>query len=155
MRHFSWKSLLCGLLAAAISVPAAADDLGDLKARLDAIEAENAKLREDLNAVKTSEDVLVGQMSKLSDSVDKKEDAKDPKKEDPLSFSSKWSNGWEASTKDKQFKYHVGGRVQFEPGILDASRIPQTFLPTESVKASMPGRAASPISHGTKMKANI
>ena len=112
MTSFSWKSLICGLLAAALAVPAAADDLDDLKARLEAIEAENSKLREDLDAVKTSEDVLVGQMSELSNTVDKKEDAKDPKKEDPLSFSSKWNNGWEASTKDKQFKYHVGGRVQ-------------------------------------------
>lgn len=121
MRHFSWKSLLCGLLAAAISVPAAADDLGDLKARLDAIEAENAKLREDMNAVKMSEDTLDGQMSELTNSVDKKEDAKDPKIEDPLSFSSKWNNGWEASTKDKQFKYHVGGRVQFDAVFLQDS----------------------------------
>ncbi len=104
MASCSWKSLICGVLAAALAVPATADDLADLKVRLEAIEAENAKLREDLDAVKTSEDVLVGQMSKLSDSVDKKEDAKDPKKEDPLSFSSKWNNGWEASTKDKQFK---------------------------------------------------
>ena len=121
MRHFSWKSLFCGLLAAAIAIPAAADDLDDLKARLDAIEAENAKLRDDLNAVKTSEDALDGQMSELTNSVDKKEDAKDPKIEDPLSFSSKWNNGWEASTKDKQFKYHVGGRVQFDAVFLQDS----------------------------------
>ena len=105
MTSYSWKSLICGLMAAAIAAPAAADDLEDLKVRLEAIEVENAKLREDLDAVKTSEDVLVGQMSELSNTVDRKEDTKAPKQEDPLSFSSKWNHGWEASTKDKQFKY--------------------------------------------------
>ena len=117
----SWKSLICGLMAAAFAVPAAADDLDDLKTRLEAIEAENAKLREDLDAVKTSEDVLVGQMSELSNTLDKKEDVKEPKKDDPLSFSSKWNNGWEASTKDKQFKFHVGGRVQVDAVFLQES----------------------------------
>ncbi len=114
MIRYSWKRVIVGLMAAAFTLPAAADDLDDLKHRLDAIEAENSQLRQDLDAVKTSKDVLVGQMSELSNTVDKKEDAKEQKKEDPLAFSSKWNNGWEASTKDKQFKYHVGGRVQFD-----------------------------------------
>ena len=114
MIRYAWKRVIVGLMAAAFTLPAAADDLDDLKRRLDAIEAENSQLRQDLDAVKTSEDVLVGQMSELAQTVDKKEDAKEQKKEDPLAFSSKWNNGWEASTKDKQFKFHVGGRVQVD-----------------------------------------
>ena len=43
MIRLSWKSLICGLMAAAFAVPAAADDLDDLKTRLEAIEAENRK----------------------------------------------------------------------------------------------------------------
>ena len=110
----SWKRLVCSLLALAIANPVVADELTDLKARLDAIEAENAKLREDLDAVATSEESLVGKMSDLSDAIGKKEDAKDPKKDDPLVMTGKWNNGWETSSKDKRFKYHVGGRVQFD-----------------------------------------
>ena len=119
MIRYAWKRVIVGLMAAAFTLPAAADDLDDLKRRLDAIEAENSQLRQDLDAVKTSEDVLVGQMSELAQTVDKKEDAKEQKKEDPLAFSSKWNNGWEASTKDKQFKFHVGGRVQVDRVAMD------------------------------------
>ena len=97
MIRYAWKRVIVGLMAAAFTLPAAADDLDDLRRRLDAIEAENSQLRQDLDAVKTSEDVLVGQMSELAQTVDKKEDAKEQKKEDPLAFSSKWNNGWEAS----------------------------------------------------------
>ena len=121
MLRFSWKSLFCGLIAASIAAPLLADDLNDLKTRLDAIEAENAALRKDLDAVQSSEESLVGQMSSLTKTVDEKADAKDPKKEDPMAFSTKWNNGWEASTKDKQFKYHVGGRVQFDAVFLQDS----------------------------------
>ena len=119
MIRLAWKSLICGLMAAAVALPAAADDLDELNARLDAIEAENAKLREDLSAMQTSDDALEGQMSALSHTVDKKEDAKGPGNEDPQAFSSKWSNGWEATTQDKQFKYHVGGRVQVDAVFLE------------------------------------
>ncbi|MFO0426969.1 MAG: OprO/OprP family phosphate-selective porin [Planctomyces sp.] len=41
-------------------------------------------------------------------------DSSKEKKEDPLSFSAKWNNGFEATTKNKAFKFHVGGRVQFD-----------------------------------------
>ena len=119
MIRLAWKSLICGLMAAAVALPAAADDLDELNARLDAIEAENAKLREDLSAMQTSDDALEGQMSALSHTVDKKEDAREPRNEDPQAFSSKWSNGWEATTQDKQFKYHVGGRVQVDAVFLE------------------------------------
>ena len=81
MIRYAWKRVIVGLMAAAFTLPAAADDLDDLKRRLDAIEAENSQLRQDLDAVKTSEDVLVGQMSELAQTVDKKEDAKEQKKE--------------------------------------------------------------------------
>ena len=116
-----WKGLVSVIMAVSFAVPVAADDLEDLKARLEAIEAENAKLREDLDNVKTAEDVLVGQMSRLSETVDKKEAAAEPKKEDPRAFKAKWNNGWEASTNDKQFKVHVGGRVQFDTVFLEDS----------------------------------
>ena len=61
-----------------------------------------------------SEQALAERMSNLSDAIDRKEDGKDPKNEEPLVMTSKWNNGWEASSKDKRFKYHVGSRVQFD-----------------------------------------
>ena len=41
-----WRSLICALLPLLIASPVVADELTDLKARLHAIEAENARLRE-------------------------------------------------------------------------------------------------------------
>ena len=53
-------------------------------------------------------------MSEIGSAVDKKEDKKEKAADDPLAFSAKWNNGFEATSKDKRFKYHVGGRVQYD-----------------------------------------
>lgn len=111
MALFNWRIFVTALLSAAVASPAIADDLSDLKARLDAIEQENNQLREDLDAMKKSDEEIVGKMSELGKSVDKKADKKE---DDPLSMSAKWNHGFEAATKDKKFKFHVGGRVQLD-----------------------------------------
>ncbi|HRA87483.1 MAG TPA: porin, partial [Planctomycetaceae bacterium] len=121
MARNSWKIILCSFIAVVVGGHVMADEFMSLKARLDTIEAENAKLREDIDAVRDSEENLIGKMTDLDAAIDKKENAKDPAKEDPLTMTSKWNNGWEASTKDKRFKYHVGGRLQFDTVFLQNS----------------------------------
>ena len=109
MRRFNGSWLMAALLSVLLLDAASADELSDLKQRLDAIESQNATLQQELQELKTSEDLLIGKMSELDTEVDKKADAK---QEDPLSMSAKWNNGFEASSKDKKFKFHVGGRIQ-------------------------------------------
>ncbi len=111
MVRMRWQKIVASLLAVSFSIPAEGDDLADLKNRLDAIERENAQLREDLNTVKQTDAELVGRVSALDQEVDGKADKS---KVDPKSMSSKWNNGWESTSADKNFKYHVGGRVQFD-----------------------------------------
>ncbi|MBL8813103.1 MAG: hypothetical protein JNM43_23245 [Planctomycetaceae bacterium] len=116
----SWKKCVAALFLAALCPAAiASDDLANLKARLDAIEMENKQLRDDLDALKAADEAMIGQMTELNGQVVGKADKKP---DDPLSFSAKWNNGFEASTKDKNFKFHVGGRVQFDTVFLEASR---------------------------------
>ena len=81
--------------------------------------------------MKTSEDALDGQMSELSITVDKKEDAKDPKIEDPLSFSSKCGRSvhvtvrricripvWTAAVpRTSRFEVALFGFLSFEIGV--------------------------------------
>ena len=111
MIRVSWRTVVATLFAASLTSPVVADDLGDLKARLDAIEQENAQLREDLDSVRKTDDQIVGQMSELDKAIDGKADKKT---EDPNAFSAKWNHGFEATSKDKRFKFHVGGRVQLD-----------------------------------------
>lgn len=103
-------SRLAGL-ALAMSATTFGDELSELRDRLDAIEAQNETLQKELDELKTSEDLLIGRMSVLDTEIEKKADAKP---EDPKSFSAKWNHGFEETTKDKQFKFHVGGRVQLD-----------------------------------------
>lgn len=100
-----------------------AGELTDLAARLDAIESENETLRKQLEELKAADESLVGRVSKLDEAAefsktDKTKTASPSrsgeKKEDPLSFSAKWNHGFEAITRDKRFKFHVGGRVQYD-----------------------------------------
>ncbi|MFN9717087.1 MAG: OprO/OprP family phosphate-selective porin [Planctomycetota bacterium] len=116
MARFKWQICATALLAAAVSSPIEADDLADLKARLDAIERENNQLREDLNAMKQFDEEIVGRMSELGNTVDGKADGQ---AEDPSSMSSRWNHGFEAATKDKRFRFHLGGRVQFDTVFLE------------------------------------
>jgi phosphate-selective porin OprO/OprP len=114
----TWISAVATVLAIFLTPAVRADDLNDLKARLEAIEQENSLLRQDLNSVMMSDEQLAGRMSELNQAVGKKADKKE---DDPLSFSAKWNNGFEAATKDKRFKFHVGGRVQLDAVFLSSS----------------------------------
>jgi len=67
------------------------DPLAELRARIDQVEQQNNSLRSELQELKTAKP-----------------------KSDPLSFSSKWNNGFEVQTADKKFRVHVGGRTQFD-----------------------------------------
>jgi phosphate-selective porin OprO/OprP len=111
MARMRWRTLILGALLSAGAAPVMADDLADLKSRLDAIEQENDQLRSDLEAMKKSDEEIVGQMSQLDKEVDGKADKK---ADDPLSMSAKWNHGFEAASKDKRFKFHVGGRIQLD-----------------------------------------
>lgn len=113
---------MAAVAAVTCTFSSAADDLENLRARLDAIEKENAALRADLDAVKKSDEDIVGKMSELDKEIDNKADKKkEEEKPDPLSMSAKWNHGWEAATKDKKFKYHVGGRVQFDSVFIEGT----------------------------------
>lgn len=82
----------------------APDSTGDSKGRTDAA-ADN---KEASSGVKKEESRTPTAHSKPSS------DSSKEKKEDPLSFSAKWNHGFEATTKNKAFKFHVGGRVQYD-----------------------------------------
>jgi phosphate-selective porin OprO/OprP len=75
------------------------------------IEAQNEQLRQELNELRERDDLLATQ---ISSSRVISEGQQAAVAEDPKAFSAKWNNGFEAATKDKRFKYHVGGRVQFD-----------------------------------------
>ena len=75
--------------------PSPLGDFDDLRMRLERVEAKNTALEAELQALK-----------KPSDNAEKKPD--------PLSMSSKWNNGIEIQSADKNFKVHVGGRTQFD-----------------------------------------
>lgn len=118
MAKLRWRMLIFGAILSAGTAPVIADDLADLKARLDAIELENDQLRSDLEAMKKSDEEIVGQMSQLDKQVEGKADKKT---DDPLAMTGKWNHGFDTSTKDKHFKYHVGGRVQLDAVFLQDS----------------------------------
>jgi phosphate-selective porin OprO and OprP len=48
-----------------------------------------------------------------------------------LSMTTSWRNGVEVSTKDKSFRYHVGGRWQFDTSWMDAAQSVQDNLPSD------------------------
>ena len=104
MAKICWRTVVLGALLITGAAPVMADDLADLKSRLDAIEQENDQLRSDLEAMKKSDEDIVGQVSQLGQEVNNKADKK---ADDPLSMSAKWNNGFEATSKDKRFKFHV------------------------------------------------
>ncbi len=114
MTRVSWTTCAAVTLTLIACGSAQADEFTDLKSRLDAIESENDALRQELDGLKMSDNMLVGQMSELGLTVDKKADKKEKTPDDPLAFSAKWNNGFEATSKDKRFKFHVGGRVQYD-----------------------------------------
>ena len=93
-----------------------ADDLTDLQERLDRIEMENAQLRTDLQTLRERDEMHAGQIAS-----EQAPSAQPAKPEDPKSFSAKWNHGFEATTKDKAFKYHIGGRVQLDTVFIEDS----------------------------------
>lgn len=118
-------TLVFGLILSASSLPARADQLSELADRLDAIEEENRLLQQQLAELAASDERLLDQVSALDQPSEKKDELKDQKAgkpEDPLSMTAKWNHGFEAATKDKRFKFHVGGRVQLDAVFLEDSR---------------------------------
>lgn len=98
------------LLALATTGVLRADDLTTLQSRLEQIEADNQQLRAELEELQARESLLASPTSATQEQA-----APAPAAwEDPKAFSAKWNNGFEAVSKDKRFKYHVGGRVQFD-----------------------------------------
>ncbi|MFN5436735.1 MAG: hypothetical protein ACK5ES_19380, partial [Planctomyces sp.] len=91
--------------------PCIAEDEASLQTRLEQIESQNEQLRQELSELRERDELLATQISSSRVVAEEKPAAGG---DDPKAFSAKWNNGFEASTKDKRFKYHVGGRVQFD-----------------------------------------
>lgn len=75
--------------------------LGEMRQRLDAVENENKSLRAKVDSLEVP-----------------------PVKKDegsPLDMKASWNHGMELKSKDKKFRFHVGGRVQFDTIFLDGS----------------------------------
>lgn len=74
--------------------------LQELRQRIDSVESENQQLKQRIDGLQPA-----------------------PKKEEgsPLEMKGSWNHGLEMKTKDKKFRVHVGGRVQFDSAFLDAS----------------------------------
>ena len=104
-------SSLMTLLACCTGPFILAEDPASLQSRLEQIEAQNEQLRQELNELRERDELLATQ---ISSSRVISEGQQAAVAEDPKAFSAKWNNGFEAATKDKRFKYHVGGRVQFD-----------------------------------------
>ena len=111
-------TLVAVLLACTFTNRLVADDLSALQSRLEQIEAQNEQLRQDLESLRAREDLVA---TPNSSTLEQAAPPAAAPKDDPLSFSAKWNNGFEAATKDKRFKYHVGGRVQFDSVFLSDS----------------------------------
>jgi len=116
-------SAQCGITGSLL-----AEDPGSLQSRLEAIESQNAQLRQELSELRDRDELLA---TEISSSRVLTEEQKAAGAEDPKAFSAKWNNGFEATSKDKRFKYHVGGRVQFDTIFLSDS--PQAFADRKSV----------------------
>lgn len=106
------RSSLLALLACCTQQPSLAEDPGTLQSRLEQIETQNEQLRQELSDLRERDELLATQISSSRVIAEGEQAATGG--EDPKAFSAKWNNGFEAATKDKRFKYHVGGRVQFD-----------------------------------------
>jgi phosphate-selective porin OprO and OprP len=131
------------------SLAAAADteqQLATLSARLDALEAENRALRASLAGAPSSPNSpadpaalnlpregvdgpvlwqMEQRLSELESRVGSDEALPCPTGDcddgaEDLTMTAKWNHGLELSTKDKDFRVHVGGRTQFDSGWFDA-----------------------------------
>lgn len=110
-RSSRWAAFL---LALASSSVLEADDLNSLQGRLEQIEADNRQLREEPADLQARESLLAAPVPSVQERAAAAPDNPAPATGDPKAFSAKWNNGFEAVSKDKRFKYHVGGRVQFD-----------------------------------------
>ncbi len=143
LRLSSFASLLLLLM---LQVPAEAQsivesELGALKARLDMLEAQNAELRQSVQqrtaSIYVTDDKFVNanvaanlEMSQLhslfnsylADVEAKKATSADSKAAaghevgSDLSMTAAWKDGLELSTKNKDFRVHIGGRTQLDAG---------------------------------------
>ena len=118
-----------------------AEDYGELKARLEVVERQNAELRrafsERLPPIDgpdgeprfTSADVapedaaMSAAIERYMKNIDAKKKADDEAKKaagyevgSDLKMNATWNNGLELSTANKDFRVHVGGRTQFDVG---------------------------------------
>lgn len=82
--------------------------LRELRQRLDAIETENQTLRVKVDGLQSQESEKEKSSATPPESKPKKDEGS------PLDMKGTWNNGFELKTKDKKFRVHVGGRVQFD-----------------------------------------
>ena len=122
------RRLAAFLLALACPAVLEAEDLNSLQGRLEQIEADNRQLREELADLQARESLLATPVLSVQEHPVAAPAAPAPATDDPKAFSAKWNNGFEAVSKDKRFKYHVGGRVQFDTVFLSDS--PEAFAGT-------------------------
>ncbi len=126
------RFLLASLIGTAIGLPVSAQqsipnwpapaaqasivELQALQQRLAQVEAELTQIKSQ-NATSTEPvpaPLVDNAVNPASIYADGKADFKPAEKSDPMSMSAKWNNGLEFSTKDKNFKVHIGGRTQVD-----------------------------------------
>ncbi|MCY2965569.1 MAG: hypothetical protein NT069_18385, partial [Planctomycetota bacterium] len=136
----AWRSglaLACftALFAAPLTARADDEETADLKERVEDLERTNRKLIRALEKSRVFDDVEEDLSDEPDDAVSlfhsiaaeadaKKEGGSKEKEKAPadewyevgsdLSMSASWNNGLELSTKNKDFRVHVGGRTQFD-----------------------------------------
>lgn len=91
------------------------DELDALKYRLAALEQQNAQLRHELKQeLRTELQNEVARLPAVGDTKDAAAGDGGYEVGSDLSMSAKWNNGLELSTKNKDFRVHVGGRTQLD-----------------------------------------
>ena len=123
-------ALLAGCLSAIIGSPARADELAELRARLEALERQNALLSERLDAaqpqraeplpfpraVDPAGHVILSGENWTPPTVPPAAPISLPaaSSADDLTLTARWNHGLELQTRDKRFRVHVGGRTQID-----------------------------------------
>jgi phosphate-selective porin OprO and OprP len=131
----------------------AKDPIAEMNARLDRLEKENAELRQIIkgqslishntpgtvmgaeqdkaSVEKIVADYMKAEAKKAKDAEDKKNKENEDKGVGygDLSMTARWNNGLDFSTKDRAFRFHIGGRVHQDVGFFDVDQNIQSTGP--------------------------
>jgi phosphate-selective porin OprO/OprP len=97
-------ALVCWSLTTEIVVAQSPEEFQELRARIGALEQQNAELQR----------AIITRLPSISTAPEPEATEKAPDAGNDRSLSAEWNHGLELSTKDKHFRVHVGGRTQFD-----------------------------------------